>query len=59
MNSTPSISTNLLHHIFRQKNEIVNRDFYLHHQQSSALDESNRYTPSPNFTHSTSKNKIF
>jgi hypothetical protein len=58
INPSPSISTNLLHHLFRQKNEMINPDFYLHHQQSSSLDESNRYTPSPNFAHSPSKTKI-
>jgi hypothetical protein len=60
INSTPSIptnslSTNLLHHLFRQKTDMINQDFYLQHQPSSSIDESNRYTPSPNFIHSPSK----
>jgi hypothetical protein len=53
INSTP---TNLLQHILRQKGEMINQDFYVQHQPSSSLfNESNRYTPSPSFTHSPSK----
>jgi len=52
-----SLSTNLFHHLLRQKGELLNQDFYIQQQPSSSLDESTRYTPSSSshFVHSSSK----
>jgi hypothetical protein len=54
INSTPSnsLSTNLLQHLFRQRGDMLNQDFYLQHPPNSSFDELTRYTPSPNFGHS-------
>ncbi len=55
--SSNSLSTNLLQHLFRQRGDMLNQDFYLQHPPNSSFDELTRYTPSPNFGHSPSKTK--
>ncbi len=63
INSTPSnsLSTNLLHHLIRQKGDIRNnQDIYHQFQSPSSFDELTRYTTSPsNFNHSPSKKTPF
>lgn len=57
INAIPSnsLSTNLLQHLFRQKPDLLNQDFYVQHAQAQSFEDSTRYTPSPNFRHSPSK----
>jgi hypothetical protein len=53
-----SLSTNLLHHLLRQKGEMLNQDFYRQHQPAVSFDEPMRYKPSSNFIHSPRKKII-
>ncbi|CAF1238641.1 unnamed protein product [Adineta steineri] len=44
---TTSLSTNLHHHLLRQKTELLNQDFHLHCQPSPSLGDPIRCTPPP------------
>ena len=58
INSTPtnSLSTNLFHHLLRQKGELLNQDHYFQPQPSSSFDEPIHYPSSSHFVHSPGKN---